>query len=329
MATKLPVWEVKVREDFDRLLNEQLVKLQVDAIDFYLLHSLDKDRWKKMSDLGVQDWAEGAITDGRFRNLGFSFHDEVDVFESILDAYDRWTLCQIQHNYMDVENQAGTRGLHYAASKGLAVVIMEPLLGGKLVNPPASIQALWGAASVQRSAADWALQWLWNQPEVSTVLSGMSTMEQVEQNVASAHISGIGTLTRADLALVDQVGEEYNALCPIPCTRCNYCMPCPNGVDIPHNFEIYNYGVMHDDPQRARGLYGLLETFHQRGYTLENTQAAACIQCRECEEKCPQNIPVSEWMPVVHQVLGEDQPYVCELPQPGSPTDHDAKHTKT
>ena len=306
LATKLPCWEVKGSEDFDRLLNEQLVKLQVDAIDFYLLHSLGKDSWKKMSDLDILNWAEGALADGRIRYLGFSFHDEVGVFEEIVDAYDRWTFCQIQHNYMDIENQAGTRGLQYAASKGLAVVIMEPLLGGKLVNPPEPIQALWNAASTQRSAADWALQWLWNQPEVSTVLSGMSAMEHVEQNVASAGISDVGTLTAADLAIVDQVREKYNELCPIPCTRCNYCMPCPNGVDIPRNFAVYNQGMMYDAAANSREEYNR--------WMEEEKRASACIQCRECEEKCPQHILISEWMPIVHEVLGENQPYVCELP---------------
>ena len=314
LATKLPCWLVDAAEDFDRLLNEQLAKLQTDHIDFYLLHGLRERSWRKVRDLGVRQWARGAIADGRIRHLGFSFHDEYDAFEEIIDAYDGWTMCQIQHNYMNTDFQAGTEGLRYAASKGLAVVIMEPLLGGSLADPPDQIRAIWDTAADRRSAADWALQWLWNQPEVSVVLSGMSTMEQVEQNIASADVSGVGTMTASELALFERAHEKYERLCAIPCTKCGYCMPCPNGVNIPRNFEIYNYGVMHDDPQRARGLYGLLETFHQRGYTSENTQAAACIQCRECEEKCPQNIPVSEWMPVVHQVLGEDQPYVCELP---------------
>jgi len=305
LATKLPCWEVKGYDDFDRLLNEQLGKLQTDHIDFYLLHALNKDSWKKMHDLNVLQWAEGAIADGRIRHLGFSFHDEYEVFQEIIDAYDRWTFCQIQHNYMDIENQAGTRGLRYAASKGLAVVIMEPLLGGKLVNPPEPIQAIWDTAPKKRTPADWALQWLWNQPEVSVVLSGMSTMEQVEQNVASAAASGVGALTAEELALFDQVRKKYNQLCPIPCTKCNYCMPCPNGVDIPRNFEIYNQGVMYNRPEDSREEYKGME---------EEKRASACIQCRECEEKCPQGILISEWMPIVDEVLGEGKPYVCELP---------------
>ena len=305
LATKLPCWLVKTNEDFDKYLDEQREKLQTDHIDFYLLHALGKKSWHEMHELDVLGWAEGAIADGRIRHLGFSFHDELEVFKEIVDASDAWTFCQIQHNYMDIEHQAGTKGLRYAASKGLAVIIMEPVLGGRLVNPPQPIQALWDTAAKKRSPADWALRWLWSQPEVSLVLSGMSTMEQVEQNVASADASRIGLLTADELALVARVREGYNELCPIPCTKCNYCMPCPNGVDIPRNFEIYNQGAMYDKPDDARGGY--------KGMS-EGARASACIQCRECEDKCPQSILISEWMPIVHEVLGEDRPYVCELP---------------
>jgi len=305
LATKLPCWKVEAWEDFDRFLNEQLEKLQTDHIDFYLLHSLNQESWHKVRDLGVLKWAEGAIADGRIGHLGFSFHDKYEVFQEIIDAYDGWTFCQIQYNYMDVENQAGTRGLKYAASKGLAVVIMEPLLGGRLVDPPEPIQRLWDTAPKKRTPADWALQWLWNQPEVSVVLSGMSTMQQVKENIASADVSGIGTLTEEELALIERVREKYMELCPIPCTKCGYCMPCPNGVDIPRNLETYNHGVMYDKPDYARRSYAWIP---------EEARASACIQCRECEELCPQGIPISEWMPLVHTVLGEGQPYICELP---------------
>jgi len=304
LATKLPSWLIKAPGDFDRYLNEQREKLQTDHVDFYLLHALKKDTWHNLRDLGVLKWAEGAIADGRIGHLGFSFHDEYAVFREIVDAYD-WTFCQIQYNYMDIENQAGTRGLKYAASKGLAVVIMEPLLGGKLVDPPGPIQEHWNTAARKRTPAGWALQWLWNQPEVSVVLSGMSTMEQVEQNVASADVSAINVLTPEELALITQVRERYQKLCPIPCTRCGYCIPCPNGVNIPRNFEVYNQGVMYEKPDHAREAYTGIS---------EDERASACIQCRECEDKCPQSISISEWMPRVHEVLGEGQPYTCSLP---------------
>ncbi|MGQ9629669.1 MAG: aldo/keto reductase [bacterium] len=298
LATKLPTWLVKAPEDFDRCLNEQLEKLQTDHVDFYLLHALNKDRWPKMRDLGVIEWAEGAMADGRIGHLGFSFHDKHDTFREIVDAYDGWTFCQIQYNYMNEEEQAGTKGLRYAASKGLAVVVMEPLLGGNLASSPEPIQSIWNTATRRRTPADWALQWVWNHLEVSVVLSGMSTMEQVKQNIASANVSGPNALAEEELALVARVRDKYLELRPIPCTKCEYCMPCPNGVNIPQNFEIYNDGMM----------YGRLDSARRRYlWVPEDARASACIQCRECEELCPQNIPISEWMPRVHETLDESK----------------------
>jgi hypothetical protein len=254
-----------------------------------------------MRDLEVLTWAEKAIASGRIRYLGFSFHDDYEAFQEIVDATDQWTFCQIQYNYMDIENQAGTRGLKYAAGKELAVVIMEPLLGGRLVNPPPSVKNLWNAASVQRSPAGWALQWLWNQPEVSVVPSGMTEMVQVEDNLASAAISGVGTLTNADLAQVDEARQLYLSLSPIPCTKCLYCMPCPNGVNIPRNFKIFNMGKMYGKPEAARGDY--------KNWFPKEEWASECIACLQCELLCPQNIPISGWMPIVHSVLGEGEAY--------------------
>jgi predicted aldo/keto reductase-like oxidoreductase len=305
LATKLPCWLVEDAADFDKYLNQQLEKLQTDRIDFYLLHSLNQKRWVNVRDLGVLEWAEKAIADGRIRHLGFSFHDEYPLFKEIVDAYD-WTFCQIQYNYMDIEKQAGTKGLQYAASKGMAVVVMEPLLGGRLIPPPEPVQQIFDSAPGKRTPADWALQWLWDQPEVSVVLSGMTAMAHVEENVASADVSGPGTLTAKELKIIGRAREKYRELGPIPCTGCGYCMPCPNGVNIPRNFDIYNAGVMYGKPHKARSSY--------RTWLPEKEQASACVGCRECEELCPQNIPISEWMPRVHQVLGEGQPYASERP---------------
>ncbi|MBN1978056.1 MAG: aldo/keto reductase [Anaerolineae bacterium] len=313
LATKMPSWEIQTADDFDKFLDIQLERLQLDTIDFYLLHSLNKNHWPKLRDLGVREWAEKAIADGRFRYLGFSFHDDYAAFKQIIDEY-AWPMCQIQYNYMDVENQAGTKGLQYASSKGVAVVIMEPILGGKLVGPPPPIQAIWDRAAKKRAPADWALQWLWNQPEVSMVLSGMSAMQHVEENVASADVSGVGTLTADELALYAQVRAKYKELIAIPCTSCGYCMPCPQGVDIPGNFGSYNEGIMFDKPESSRGHYGWLKfAYEEQGIFDHDVRAAQCIQCGECETKCPQGIPISEWMPVIHRALGENGPYVTKL----------------
>jgi len=297
IATKSPVWQIEKEADFDRILNEQLHKLQTDHIDFYLLHALDKRRW---NDIVLKhkllERAEAAIGDGRIRHLGFSFHDNYDSFSEIISGYDRWTFCQIQYNYMDTENQAGTRGLKLAAAKGLAVVIMEPLLGGRLAHPPSSIRQVMARSRVQRSPADWALQWLWNQPEVSVVLSGMSNMDNVTANLDSASRARSDSFQAADHKLIADVRQKYQERAAIPCTKCGYCMPCPNGVDIPANFEIYNYAHLYEDIPSARIKYQV--------FVPESARASVCIACHECEDECPQKIPISEWMPKVHALLG-------------------------
>ena len=238
------------------------------------------------------------MADGRIGHLGFSFHDDCAVFQEIVDAYN-WTLCQIQYNYMDTETQAGTEGLRYAASKGLAIVVMEPLRGGALVNPPQPIQDLWDTSAHKRTAADWALQWLWNQPEISVVLSGMSSIEQVEENLASAGKSAVGSLTPEEMELVAQVRRSYRAMGSVPCTGCNYCMPCPNGVDIPENFRFYNQSAMYCRFEQTR-------TEYEYGWASLGLRASACTSCRQCEQRCPQRILISEWMDRVHAELGKD-----------------------
>ena len=296
LATKLPCWKIEGPEDFDRYLNEQLEKLQTDHVDFYLLHSLGEKNWPQVRDHGVLPWAEKTLADGRIGHLGFSFHDTYDMFQEIIDATDLWTFCQIQHNYMDVEYQAGTKGLKYAAGKGLAVVIMEPLRGGRLTKSvPPPVQAIWDGAPVQRTPADHALQWLWNQPEVSVVLSGMSAMQHVEENIVSAGRSGSGTLSEEELTLYDRVRAAYEALSPIPCTDCKYCLPCPSGVNIPRVFEIYNDLMMYGDEDRAQMVYDVFMKAEER--------ADQCIECGECLEQCPQNIEIPDWLARAHEVL--------------------------
>ena len=295
LATKLPSWKVEGPEDFDRYLGEQLKRLRTEHIDFYLLHSLNAGSWAKIRDLGVLRWAEGALADGRIGHLGFSFHDKYEVFKEIVDASDSWTFCQIQYNFMDIEYQAGTRGLKYAASRGLAVVVMEPLRGGLLArNVPPAVQEILDSAPRKRSPADWALQWVWNHPEVSVVLSGMSTMEQVKQNVASAGQSGPGALRDEELELVARVRDKYRELGRIPCTDCQYCLPCPNGVNIPRVFEIYNDAKIYGDEESARISYAWLE---------EEQRANLCLECHECLEKCPQQIEIPDWLSKAHELL--------------------------
>jgi hypothetical protein len=302
LATKSPVFLISRAEDFDRYLDEQLKKLQTDHVDFYLLHALDRQRWENIIlKHKVLDRAEAALKDGRIGNLGFSFHDNFSAFKQIIDGYGGWTFCQIQYNYMDTGNQAGTKGLKYAASKGLAVVVMEPILGGRLANPPVEIRHLLESFGRKRSPSEWALQWVWNQQEVSLVLSGMSSMAQVEENLASADRSAVGSMGPGELRLIDEVRARYGEKMPIPCTKCSYCLPCPNGINIPRNFEIFNDGFIHTDPRTARFLYGR--------FLAEDERAGACKKCRKCEEKCPQKIPVSEHMPRVHGVLGEGKSY--------------------
>lgn len=300
LATKLPHWLIESPEQFQPIFEEQLARLQTDYIDFYLMHGIDKPAWEKLLKLDVFSWAEKQVAEGRIRHLGFSFHDSFEVFKTIVDGYD-WSFCQIQYNYMDIEEQAGTAGLKYAASKGLAVVIMEPLLGGRLAATQPAVQPLWDAAAVKRTPAEWALHWLWDQPEVSVVLSGMSTLEQVEQNLAAAAVSHPGSLTAEDQAIIAAVRDKYRQLCLVSCTNCQYCQPCPQGLNIPLMFELYNSGYM----------YGVLDEV-RRGYSNwipADKRADQCAKCRECESKCPQHLPICDLLEQVDLVLGGTRSY--------------------
>jgi len=296
LATKSPVWLIKRPEDFDRLLDEQLKKLDTDHIDFYLLHAIGRDRWRNtILKHDILRRAETAKMNGKIGHIGFSFHDDADAFFEIIDGYNNWEFCQIQYNYLDIENQAGIKGLKYAASKGIGVVIMEPLLGGKLANAPKDIRAILDENGKYRTPAEWALEWLWNQPEVSVVLSGMSSMRQVEENLASADKSGIGLWSAKDHETIERVRKRYAERAVIPCTACRYCMPCPNNVDIPRNFALYNDSIIHEDIAGSQRAYN--------NFMDAENRASQCIQCRVCEDKCPQHIPISEWMPKVHDAL--------------------------
>ena len=299
IATKLPCWEVHSYEDFDRFLNEQLKRLQTDRIDFYLLHSLNKNDWLRLRRLGVIQWAEKAISAGWIGHLGFSFHDTYDVFQEIIDDYDKWTFCQIQYNYVDEKLQAGTRGLEYAHKKGLAVVVMEPIRGGRLVRTPGKIAELWETALLQRTPQEWALQWVWNHSEVTLALSGMSNMEQLIENIKYADGAQPGNLTPSELALIRKVRDAYLSLNPIPCTACHYCVPCPNGVDIPRVFDSYNEAMIYNSALEQRKVYNdqLMFKAEQR--------ADKCIKCDQCIEKCPQKLLIPELLDKAHAFLTE------------------------
>mgnify|MGYP001343412659 CR=1 FL=1 len=290
LATKLPSWLITTREDMDRYLDEQLAKLATDHIDFYLVHGLNKAWWENLSNLDVLEFLDEAVADGRIRYPAFSFHDALPVFQDIVDAYD-WTFAQIQYNFMDEKYQAGTEGLRYAAARNLGIVVMEPLRGGLLSRDLPATQAILEAAPVRRTAAEWGLAWVWDHPEVTTALSGMSSMQQLEENLAYAEHGRAGSFTPEDFAVIRQVKEAFEARVKIPCTGCRYCMPCPNGVDIPRCFESYNQAHMYDAKEECGGVYtwvlsGAIDGIP--GY------ASCCLSCGECEEKCPQGLPIME-----------------------------------
>ena len=300
LATKSPVWQIAKPSDFDTYLDEQLARLGTGHIDVYLFHALGTERWEKIVlKHNLLERAEAAVKDGRIGHIGFSFHDKADAFKRIIDGYGGWSVCQIQYNYMDTDNQAGTEGLKYAASKGIAVVVMEPLLGGRLAVPPQAAADVFRDSNRGWSPAEWALQWTWDQAEVSTVLSGMKAMAEVEENLRAAGRSRIGSLSAGDMGLFDRARKILRERAPIPCTQCGYCRPCPSGVNIPRNFELYNDCVIYDDPAIPRAVYAR--------FMPEGERAGGCTACRECEEKCPQRIAISECMPEVHAVLGKSQ----------------------
>ena len=300
IATKLPSWLIKSRSDMDRYLNEQLKQLKTDHIDFYLLHGLMKPFWDNLSSLGVTDFLDDAIADGRIKYAGFSFHDELLLFKEIVDSYN-WTFCQIQYNFMDEQYQAGTDGLRYAANRGLGIVVMGPLRGGMLTKNIPSIAAIWEKAPVRRSLTEWALRWIWNHPEVAVALSGMSSCEQVLQNVAYADSGLPDSLSEEELNLFGEVEAEYKKRIEVHCTGCRYCMPCSSNVSIPECFEFYNQSCMYDAKDVARINYSFL------GGMLSGTPefASQCKECGDCEEKCPQGIPIIEELKKVAAYFGK------------------------
>jgi hypothetical protein len=301
LATKLPSWLVTSRKDMDKYLDEQLVRLNTDHIDFYLVHGLNDPFWKNLAALKVTEFLDNAIADGRIRYAGFSFHDNTALFKEIVDSYD-WTFAQIQYNFMDEEYQAGTEGLRYAAKKGLGIVVMEPVRGGLLARDLKGVTEIWKTTEIHRDPAEWALSWVWNHPEVTVVLSGMSTPEQVRQNVTLAKTGLPNSLSKKELALFGKVRKELKKRIIIPCTGCRYCVPCPQGVSIPECFEMFNRGHVYEDVEDARQHY----TMFLGGFFDGIPHYASCCQeCGECEEKCPQALPIRENLKKVADYFGK------------------------
>ena len=298
IATKLPHYLIKTPDSLEKYFQEQLKRLQTDHVDYYLMHMLtDIKTWERLKSLGVKDWLEEKKKAGVIRQVGFSYHGNSDMFCQLADAYD-WDFCQIQYNYLDERSQAGVTGLHHAAEKGLPVIIMEPLRGGKLVkNLPQEAIAEFEKYPVKRSPAEWAFRWLWNQKEVTCVLSGMNSLDMLNENLRSADESRVGELTQEDLSLLSRVVSAINAKVKVGCTGCRYCMPCPHHVDIPGSFAAYNRGY-------TEGRFaGLKEYFMCTGLRKNSTGAGMCVQCGKCETHCPQQLPIRELLKTVKKEM--------------------------
>lgn len=295
LATKLPTWMVETSSDMDRLLDEQLKKLRTDHIDYYLLHSLNADRWGIMKRNGYEKFLERALADGRILRAGFSFHDQLPLFKEIVDDWP-WHFCQIQYNFLDTNYQAGTEGLKYAAERNIGMVIMEPLRGGNLAqNVPDAMMRIWSESPKKLSPAGWALRWIWDHPEVGVVLSGMTTESDLDDNLSAAEEGAPNSLTPAEREMISRVTTEYRTRMKVGCTACQYCMPCPAGVNIPECFNRYNIAFMFDDVERAKATYPV--------FLKPGARASACVQCGACEEKCPQNLPIREHLASVTELL--------------------------
>ena len=283
LATKLYTPGVESIEDCEYYLDKQLERLQTDHIDLYLLHALNRKYWANYKSVNIIEWLEEKKEEGKIKNIGFSFHDSYDLFEEIIDYYD-WDFCQIQYNYLDTEFQAGKKGLKYAKDKGIAVVVMEPLRGGTLAQtPPSEVENILDKSNNERNAVEWSLQWLWNQEEVDVVLSGMSNMRQLKENIELASKANQNSLDEKEMNLIKKARRKFLDIFPVACTGCNYCIPCPVGVAIPNIFSLYNEAKIYDKYEANKKQYLNMN---------EDSRADNCIECGQCEEACPQNLNI-------------------------------------
>jgi uncharacterized protein len=308
LVTKLPMFMVSNADQFDSYLKTQMKRLQTNYLDAYLFHAINQGQFEKIKKLGLIQKMEKAKKDGLIRHIGFSFHDTLPAYKEIIDYYP-WDITQIQYNYMDTAVQATTEGLSYAAGKGIAVVIMEPLKGGTLVNPPKEALDIMNSAEKKRTPADWALQFLWNKPEISVVLSGMNSKKMIRENCESADHSGINSLTTQEQKIIESLTEEFRKKIAVPCTSCSYCMPCPQGVNIPQNFACLNNVTIERSRFRrimTRRTYRKLKGSKNKvNHQNPNGNATLCIKCGACAKKCPQKIQIPEELEKVKQEMGK------------------------
>ena len=287
LADKLPIWSVGDESGLPRVFNEQLNRLGVQMIDMYLLHNLAAPLWKLTKKFNILNFLEKIRGEGKIKHIGFSFHDDVSLFKEIIDAYD-WDFCQIQLNYMDQEWQAGIEGFNYAVAKGIPVIVMEPLKGGLLTDKfPDNVAKFWQEADTKRTPAEWAFRWVANFPEVLTILSGMNTMWQVEENLRILSDATASSLTEKEAGIIKKVANTYNELIQYPCTACGYCKPCPQKIDIPTLMNVYNEWHLFAQSEKTKGLYQFFP---------EGRRASDCTGCKSCEERCPQGLNITEVM---------------------------------
>lgn len=296
LADKMPIWLAKDEAGMRELFEEQLRRLDTDCIDMYLVHNVTIPVWKRAKKLNLMPFLDEMKAQGKIKHIGFSFHDTFEFFKEVLEEYP-WEFCQIQLNYMDKDHQAGVQGLKYAAEKGLSVIIMEPLKGGRLTDAvPPTVQKLWDEAGTKRTPAEWAFRWLANMPEVTVMLSGMSSMEQLSANIDTLSSDDINKLAPDEKELINRVSDEYNRLIKYSCTGCKYCMPCPQKLDIPRIIGYYNDWNLYEQNPSTRMEYidWLGDGFH----------ASDCVDCRLCEEKCPQALPIAQAMKDAAEAFG-------------------------
>lgn len=295
LITKSPSWLIETEDDFEKYLDEQLKRLKTSCIDIYLLHALNAKSWANYQKVNVFKAIEKAKLEGKIKHIGFSFHDEYPVFKEIIDAY-KWDVCMIQLNYMDTEEQAGMKGLLYAESKDIPVIVMEPLKGGMLASPSEEIAAIWKKETPNRSPIEWALRYLMHFPNVKVVLSGMSTMEQLLENLDISDRLEEGAMTESQLKTVEEVKIAYASKIKVKCTQCEYCMPCPFGVEIPKSFTYLNRANIYNAFEAIKGQYNSM--------IKEEGKASKCVACGACEPKCPQSIPIIASLKEVVEAFG-------------------------